>query len=213
MEKTIKLQSEKIDKFEEDTKVKIQCLMDKLVAFEQITQRKPVNKLKCTKCDFETQSEVGLKTHITRKHTAVASVGYPKYCELCEKQFVNAGDMKRHMKTHSFKSAKFKCEDCDFVGQSQETMEVHIGKTHTDTFECGLCEQDVGNVENLETHLHTCEIYRCRRCYTKETKISEIKAHVFRKHKGIQDTLIDHLKISRTDESEVTSKEHWSRML
>ena len=26
-----------------------------------------------------------------------------------------------------------------FFGQSQETMEVHIGKTHTDTFECGLC--------------------------------------------------------------------------
>ena len=44
------------------------------------------------------------------------------------------------MRSHSFKEAKFKCEDCDFVGQSRETMEVHIGKSHTDNFECGLFE-------------------------------------------------------------------------
>ena len=86
-----------------------------------------------------------------------------------------------------------KCEDCDFVGQSRETMEVHI--------------------EDLETHLNTCEIYRCRRCYLKVTKISNIKTHVKRRHKGLQATLIDHQKISRNNENEVTSKEHWHSML
>ena len=72
-----------------------------------------------------------------------------------KRKFQNAGDMKKHMKTHSFKEAKFKCEDCDCVGQSRETMEVHIGKTHTDNFECGLWEQTFGNIEKLETHLKT----------------------------------------------------------
>ena len=127
---------------------------------------------------------------------------------------VNAGDMKRHMRSHSFKEAKFKCEDCDFVGQSRETMEVHIGKSHTDNFECGLCELNFGNIGKLETHLNTCEVYRCRKCYNKETKISEIKAHVQKKHfHPNAATLIDHLKISRNDLNEVSSKEHWHNSL
>ena len=42
--------------------------------------------------------------------------------------------LKKHMKTHSYKEAKFKCEDCEFVGQCRETMEVHMGKAHTDNF-------------------------------------------------------------------------------
>ena len=75
---------------------------------------------------------------------------------------VNAGDMKRHMRSHSFKEAKFKCEDCDFVGQSRETMEVHIGKNHTDNFECGLCDLNFGNIGKLEIHLKACNIYMFR---------------------------------------------------
>ena len=74
--------------------------------------------------------------------------------------------MKRNMRNHSFKEAKVKCEDCNFVGQSRETMEVHTGKNHTDNFECGLCEHNFVNIGKLETHLNTCEVYRCR----KETK-------------------------------------------
>ena len=48
-------------------------------------------------------------------------------------------------------------------------MEVHIGKSHTDNFECGIWKQKVGNIG---PHLKTW------RCYKRETKISEIKAHV-----------------------------------
>ena len=185
--------------------------MDK---FKTLDKSVPVtDKFKCEKCDFETDSEKGLKTHTTRKHTILANGNYPKTCDLCEKQFTNVSEMKKHMKTHSFKKVKFKCEDCDFVGQSRETMEVHIGKAHTDQFECGLCEVSFGKLEDLETHLNTCEIYRCKRCYLKATKISNIKTHVERRHKGLQATLIDHQKISRSNENEVTSKEHWHNML
>ena len=117
--------------------------------------------------------------------------------------------MKRHIKSHSHKEAKFKCEDCDFVGEKFETMEVHMGKCHTDNFECGLCEKNFGNIESLETHLNTCEIYRCSRCFLKETRISNIKAHAERKHPGLQATLIFHLKMNRNNRNEVSSTEHW----
>ena len=115
------------------------------------------------------------------------------------------------METHSYKEAKFKCQDCDLVGKSKETMEVHIGRAHTDLFECGLCEKIFDNSEMLEVHLHTCEIYRSRRCYPKESNIRSIKAHAEKKHPGVQATLIDHLKISRNDYDEVSSTVHWHR--
>ena len=64
--------------------------------------------------------------------------------------------MRKHLKSHSFKDARFKCEDCEFVGDSKETMELHIQWTHTDTFECGICENTFGNGKTLETHRRTC---------------------------------------------------------
>ena len=119
------------------------------------------------------------------------------------------------MKSHLYKEAKFQCEDCPFVGKNFETMEVHAGKAHTDKLECGLCENNFENMENLNLHLQTCEIYRCRRCVKKENNISDIKLHVEKKHNDIRSgaTIIDHLKISRIAKDEVTSKEHWNTNL
>ena len=37
--------------------------------------------------------------------------------------------------------------------------EVHIGRTHTDYFDCGLCERNFDASEKLETHLNTCEMF------------------------------------------------------
>ena len=61
---------------------------------------------------------------MTRKHTRTTVGKYPKKYELCENQFVNSIDFKHHIKTHSYKEAKFKW-DCDFVGKSKESLEVH----------------------------------------------------------------------------------------
>ena len=186
-------------------------LVEKVSNLESLTTKKSIETFKCTKCQFETNSEKGLKTHYTRKHTIVTSTGYPKMCELCEKRFNNSNDFKKHMKTHSYKEAKFKYADYDFVGKSLETMEVHLGKFHTDNYECGLCENDLGNLEDLSVHLQTCEIYRCKRCYKKEQQISDIKAHAVKKHNGNANTgiLIKHITINRNDSEEVTAKEHW----
>ena len=78
-----------------------------------------------------------------------------------------------------------------------------------------MCEQDLGNLENLTVNLQTCEIYRCKRCYKRETAIFNVKAHAVKKHYGNANTgiLTEHIKISRNDSDEVTSKEHWHRDL
>ena len=41
---------------------------------------------KCDKCDFETDSERGLKVHASRKHTTISNNKYPKTCDLCDKK-------------------------------------------------------------------------------------------------------------------------------
>ena len=57
--------------------------------------------------------------------------------------------------THSYKEAKYKCEDCELVGQHPVTMEVHMGKFHSKKFEFCLCNFEAGNWEKLDTHLFT----------------------------------------------------------
>ena len=116
------------------------------------------------------------------------------------------------MKTHAYKELKFKCEDCEFWGPNSLTMEVHTGKLHSGCFECGLCEYKAKDMENLEIHLSTCEIYECDNCYFRVTKISDIKAHMEVKH-ALHDTKIIHGKIDRKNEQEIDSSEHWSSEL
>ena len=85
-------------------------------------------------------------------------------CELCDDILESVNDLKKHMKSHPFKHASFKHVECDFVGGSKETMEVHLGKYHSENFECALCDHKDKSLENLETHLFTCEILLCDDC-------------------------------------------------
>ena len=51
-------------------------------------------------------------------------------------------------------------------------MEVHIGKKHSDQFDCGICDLEIKSLENLKIHLSTCEIYKCDCCGKKVAKES-----------------------------------------
>ena len=82
--------------------------MDNFSIYEKC---KSVEQFKCTKNEFISQSEQGLKTH-----TTIGTGGYPKSCDVCECEITSAAMMKIHLKSHSFKEAKFQCEDCEFVG-------------------------------------------------------------------------------------------------
>ena len=214
MENINDLQNERINKLDKENNENsqnIKMLIEKLSIFENSIPNKSLERYKCKLCDFVGQSAQGLKTHSTRKHTVISKGGYPKPCDLCGCEVSNAENMKKHLKTHSFKKAQYKCEDCDFVGQSVETMEVHNGKAHTKDFECGICEVSFGNNDDLDTHLTTCEVYKCnfQSCSCKETKLSDIKVHMEKEHGGGQYLKIQHLKISRTNQDEVTSTSYY----
>ena len=91
--------------------------------------------MQCADCDFVDSSEHGLKIHTKRKNTITGN----ETCNICEHEIISRQEMKSHLKIHSYKEVIFKCEDCDFIGESKYTMDVHIGRHHSENFECGLC--------------------------------------------------------------------------
>ena len=47
------------------------------------------------------------------------------------------------------------------LGESEYTMDVHIGKCHSEKFECGICDCKTKTIEDLDMHLFSCELYKC----------------------------------------------------
>ena len=93
--------------------------------------------------------------------------------------------MAKHMRTHSYKFVQYQCEHSDFIGGEEIDMEVHIAKLHGDKFECGLCEYEATDLENLEVHLTTCETYKCELCGEVILQFVDIKTHIMAKHKTL----------------------------
>ena len=157
--------------------------IDEIMKYIEGTRKKETNKsdksFKCTKCNFETNSQSGLKIHGKKKHTVIVEKEiYPKICELCDENLENVDQLKKHMKRHLYKKAKFQCEECEFVGECEATMEVHIGKDHSANFECGICDLEVNTLENLEIHIGSCEVYQCNMCKKKFKGMSQFKKHI-----------------------------------
>ena len=117
------------------------------------------------------------------------------------------------MKTHSYKKANYKCEECDFVGESQESMALHIGRKHCDLYECGLCEYEAKTSQDLEIHLTTCEIYACSKCDNTEKTLANLKEHIETEHELTNYTLIYHQKLHRDDPDEVSHSSYFSKDL
>ena len=159
-------------------------------------------KVKCSKCEFQGISKHGLKVHMARMHTLCLDKELRK-CELCEEEFDNEKEMRKHLKSHSYKKIEFKCVHCDFVGGSEETMEVHNGKKHSDSFECGICDYKAESYEQLELHLFTCEIFKCRYCDFSEKSLSDFKKHTTKKHTPTEFHTLFHYKMDRTNQNEV----------
>ena len=157
---------------------------------------------KCPSCSFTTTSEQGLKVH--RK------VHFSKTCSLCEKTFKNKQKFRDHKFEHTNwdrKKGTYSCKECTFIGKNMFANEVHMGKVHASILNCGLCDVEFDKLEDLETHLSTCELYMCRNCTRKETTVSDIKKHVKSLH--LAGAIIDHAKICRNDKEQISEKMYW----
>ena len=94
---------------------------------------------------------------------------YPKVYEFCKERFETLNEIKRQLKSHTYREANYECLYCDFVSKHTLTMEVHMGKLHTDKMEYGICEIESKDIEALETHLNT-SYYQCHQ-FRKKCKL------------------------------------------
>ena len=185
----------------QDKQIKI--LNDKISASESKEKSEESLLFKCKECDFTTLTKQGMKTHEKRKHTRTSKqIRFPRSCELCDKKIRKSIELKQHIKTHSYNSVDYKCVECDFMGSNDTTMEVHMGKVHCEKIECGICDNVFNNLEALETHLSTCEVYKCDECGFITTKLVVVKIHLDKEHNGGTEMQINHLKQSTANREE-----------
>ena len=143
-------------------------------------------KFKCNMCDFQSGSQSGLKTHISRKHTNYEHDASFK-CEICDDKYIKEEYLKDHMITHSYYKSeflKFKCDECDFWGPNAHTMKMHYFRLHCENVSCGSCNLEVKDVEELDIHTTTCEIFKCKWCDKSYNNFSDIKSHAKTEHNG-----------------------------
>ena len=155
------------------------------------------DSFKCSECEFVSKSKNGLKTHKAKMHTKTKESEYPAECELCEAKLSSEKEMKEHLRLHTYKKSTFKCEDCDYTSENFLTMEVHVGKQHSENLECGLCSYEAKDMEALNLHLTTCQIYVCEDCYYRTKHLHDIREHLNEKHNDFK--LIIHAKINLKD--------------
>ena len=95
-------------------------------------------------------------------------------------------------------------------------MRVHATRKHSENFECQLCKYDATDMENLDLHLFTCELYRCENCSFECNQLSDIKTHINNMHankKDKRDIFLEHFKQCRNNSEEFTMTRHWSQHL
>ena len=155
-----------------------------------------------------------LKNHTNKKHQQITDVDdniYPKECALCDIVLNSNKDMKKHMRTHSFNYATFKCALCDFIGGEQIEMEIHNARLHSEKNECALCDFEGQNLVAIDIHLSTCECYACGLCENKFTQLSQVKEHFKNTHQESKQSScygVKHIKQSRKNKEVYDQKFH-----
>ena len=86
-------------------------------------------------------------------------------------------------------------------------MKVYIGKFHSENFECGLCNFETKDLETLETHLFTCELFICYNCDKRFNTLGDIKKHIEETYKRAR---LSHIKLDRNDPNEISDVTYMS---
>ena len=76
---------------------------------------------------------------------------FSQTCDLCDFEVKCKGELKSHRLSYSYIDVKYKCADCEYVGENDESMHVHIGRAHSENFECDLCSENLG--KNILVHV------------------------------------------------------------
>ena len=82
----------------------------------------------------------------------------------------------------------------DFWGPNKHTMKMHIQRNHSEIITCGMCNFEAKDIEILDTHTFTCEMYKCNdmECGKTFLILNDLKSHMNSEHHGL--SAISHFK-------------------
>ena len=75
---------------------------------------------------------------------------------------------------------------------------------------CGCITKDL---EDLETHLLTCEIYRCKLCQNVFKNMTDLKEHFLQDHASETYRPTEHIKTNRKDKEQFDIKSYYFEYL
>ena len=140
--------------------------------------------IQCINCDFKTTSKQGLKIHNSKVHSKINFEEFPAACDVCEKILQNENELRKHKKSqHTYHNVRYQCNECDFLANEAETLNVHFGIKQTN--KCGLCDNFFENSAILIEHLTNYEIFMCANsgCRDYFEKLTNNKEHISEKHR------------------------------
>ena len=175
-------------KKQSDKRIKdLESAAKQLTSKERVPEhKKPEEEIKCPMCDFQTTSKQGLKIHNSKVHSKINFADFPAACDVCEQVLSNIKELNQHKKReHMFHTVKFQCNECQFMANEPQTLQVHFGMEHSTKKQCGLCDKEFTSKKELETHLTICEIFVCDNSGCRDTFLSdsEVREHIRNIHK------------------------------
>ncbi|KAF2896733.1 hypothetical protein ILUMI_09440 [Ignelater luminosus] len=141
------------------------------------------NKFICELC------KKAVKTiHSLRRHMKIHTGEKPHKCKLCDKSFVEPGNLTKHLQTHKKihrGERSFVCPECNKSFSQKVNLESHIRTKHTHEcpFMCSECGKAYPTKEQLKNHCrrHTGEKrplkYTCTSCQKQFGTPAELRIH------------------------------------
>ena len=143
------------------------------------------NEYDCQECDLKTKSASYLKRHVESKHIGVR---FP--CRFCKHRALYKHDLDNHVKAKHRKSAKFKCEKCDYSTHIQRNLTKHNDFRHEGkTYPCNECDFQAASKSSLGQHvksIHENVKYNCEFCEFSGTQQGDVIKHKKRVHLRIE---------------------------
>ena len=97
------------------------------------------SSIQCEKCEYTTTSRQGLKIHNLKVNSKINYDEFPAACDVPEKVFTNEKELRKHKEAnHTYHYVRYQCNECEFMANEVETLDVHFGRKHSSTNQCGL---------------------------------------------------------------------------
>ena len=80
---------------------------------------------------------------------------------------------------------QLQCNECEFMANEVETLNVHFGRKQTNKKQCGLCDKPFQSSKDLDKHISHCEVFMCSNSGCKDMfeKLGDMKEHINTEHR------------------------------